>query len=710
MDRRALFIFVIGVFLFAFRARSQSPVIICASKTNDIVTILKDNAIPYRLYSDPATAVCAAAKGSGVMLLADGHPAQRLRLPESIFRLAKSKRLRLYVEYPESLPGIKMEDSPIPISIERGIITTSAIPGLDSLDLLGIHNGNVIPVKVPHSLIALGKVAGFDKAIYGISDISTCPLLFRQGNMMVATVPFSHCITARFGPSVSWQKIWRYILSWLDPRLDVTFRHWPLQVSPMYSQEEKLPGNAMMQSVRKGGNWFYKARFFVDPSWEKLFLRRTGNGTDVVGPPVSRQLPVGDGSLGVLEGQVSHINDDGSQPYRWWIRADDQAGVAYALALAGKYLKEGKFTWTADNLLNYLFVRSDLCTGPRDDSTSPSFGLIGWATTQPGVYYGDDNARTILSAIGASAALHTDQWNTYIIRAILGNFSTSGKNGFRGNVLEDASLQAKGWRYFAGRNIINVRPHYEAWLWACYLWLYSKTGYKPLLSKAESASRITMDSLHHWHWTNSLLDEKARMILPLAWLIRVDNTPEHRAWLKEVAGELLANLQPCGAIREKIGDSRYGSAGPPSSNKAYGSAEASLISKNGDPAVDLLYTENFAFFALNEAACATGDTVYRNAVRRIADFLIRIQVKSKVHPDLDGAWFRAFDYRLWDYWASNSDWGWGAWSTQTGWTQTWILSTLVLMQRHSSFWDETKYIHIRQQAEPIIREMLDKEP
>ena len=86
----------------------------------------------------------------------------------------------------------------------------------------------------------------------------------------------------------------------------------------------------------------------------------------------------------------------------------------------------------------------------------------------------------------------------------------------------------------------------------------------------------------------------------------------------------------------------------------------------------MLYTNNFALFTLNEAAQATGNPKYKQAVDKLSDFLTRIQIKSDKHKDLDGAWFRAFEYNRWDYWASNSDWGWGAWCTLTGWCQRFV--------------------------------------
>ena len=39
------------------------------------------------------------------------------------------------------------------------------------------------------------------------------------------------------------------------------------------------------------------------------------------------------------------------------------------------------------------------------------------------------------------------------------------------------------------------------------------------------------------------------MLLPLSWLVRVDDQPLHRQWVRDVAAALLARQQPCGAIQ-----------------------------------------------------------------------------------------------------------------------------------------------------------------
>jgi len=113
-----------------------------------------------------------------------------------------------------------------------------------------------------------------------------------------------------------------------------------------------------------------------------------------------------------------------------------------------------------------------------------------------------------------------------------------------------------------------------------------------------------------------------------------------------------------------------------------------------------------------EAAGATGEDFYSEAVDKIRDYLIRIQVRSPEHPELDGSWFRAFDYARWDYWASNADSGWGPWGTQTGWTQSWILNSMMLHQAGENYWDRTALAYknnpgFKKLVTRKIKQMLD---
>ena len=709
MNTKCLILSLVSFFCVSVASYSQKITLnFCGSPDNDLYVILKKESIQLIRFDTPEAAVENASEGSGVLIVSDTYPASPPNIKPEVFEKAKRKRLRLYIEY-HTFPALSnTTDSIFKSTLERGVITSNVFgDALKPMSIVSINDCHLISVDEKNPLMVLGKVAGFDKAEYGINDIKTYPLLFQKDNMLVATTKLSDFATGRYGPEQSWKQVWNYIISWVTGNNNFHFNHWLSYVDPMYTKNAKLPENAVRTSIAKGAEWFYKAHLFIAPSWKELWLKYQGNGLSPVGPPVSQQLPNGDGSLGILEGHVSSINYDGTQQYRYWVRADVQGEVAYALAAAGNLLHKDEYYKVAKNLANFIFYHSNLREGNKNDKNSPAYGLIGWSVTHPGVFYGDDNARCILGLIGASAYMNTSEWDTKILEAILANFRTTGKEGFRGPRLSEEDILKQGWKHFENRDIINPHPHYESWMWACYLWLYNKTGYKPLLQKAKEAIRLTMEAYpDKWKWTNGIQQERARMILPLAWLVRIENTAEHRRWLDEVVEKLLANQMECGAIREELGGAG-GQYGRTASNKAYGLREAPLIFENGDPVADMLYTSNFAFFSLNEAAHATGNKKYKIAVDKLSDFLTRIQVKSNRHKDLDGGWFRAFDYNRWDYWASNADVGWGAWSTLTGWIQSWIVSTQLLVERDNSYWELTKKSMINKRMTETVKTMLD---
>jgi hypothetical protein len=180
------------------------------------------------------------------------------------------------------------------------------------------------------------------------------------------------------------------------------------------------------------------------------------------------------------------------------------------------------------------------------------------------------------------------------------------------------------------------------------------------------------------------------MLLPLAWLVRVDDTGEHREWLNRVAEDMLKDQAPCGAIAERL--RAAGGGGHyvvPKTNEDYGTSETPLLQQGGDPVSDQLYTTGFALLGLHEAAAATGDAKLREAENRLAEFLVRIQVRSEKIPYTDGTWFRAFDFGRWDYWASSADMGWGAWSIESGWGPAWIPIVFGLREKETSLWELT---------------------
>jgi hypothetical protein len=233
--------------------------------------------------------------------------------------------------------------------------------------------------------------------------------------------------------------------------------------------------------------------------------------------------------------------------------------AAMALAFDGVINNDPRRCGVARNLNDFVYLASIATKGPRNDPESPSFGLLGWDVHHsPGVFYGDDTARSVLSVLACAALLDTDRWDEKILRCLLANLRTTGRLGFRGERIDEGPLHENGWRHHYEKDPIHCAPQFESVLWACFLWAYRRTGYGLFLDRPKSGIRRTMEAYPDgWRWTNGLQQERARMLLSLSWLVRVEETPEHRKWLRFMANELLEHQAVCGDIREELGPDAF---------------------------------------------------------------------------------------------------------------------------------------------------------
>jgi hypothetical protein len=520
-----------------------------------------------------------------------------------------------------------------------------------------------------------------------------------NGNWLIAATQLSNFITARYEPIDEWTTLWQSILTRVAPDQNLKFKYHPT-VHPAYGKADPLPKNAEHNSFTTYANWITHSRLLVSADRAPEINHQIATGAELINTPASS---TGDGTRGILEGYTSQIQTDGSQQQRLPLRADCNTESAMVLSLDPSPNSQK----IAQNLLNYVFIKSDICAGDRANPASPAYGLIGWGSTAPAwlvANYGDDNARAILVTILTQTSLRSTEWSPYILRAILANLRTTGTLGFRGDRVDMPALMQQGWKPYHDAATINYAPHFESYLWACYLWAYHQTGDPIFLNKTKTAIRMTMDAYPaKWRWGDNI--ERARMLLPLSWLVRVEDTPEHRGWLKRIATDLLACQQPCGAIQERLSGTGGGHYRIPQSNEAYGTGETPLLQTNADPASDQLYTTGFALLGLHEAVGATGDPDLKQAEDKLADYLCRIQVRSEKIPYLDGTWFRAFDYGKWDYWASSADLGWGVWSVEAGWGQAWTAALMALREKQTTFWDLTADSKIKEIL-PAIKDQM----
>jgi len=597
----------------------------------------------------------------------------------------------------------------LPVKAEKGdksnLCEAPSGPLRGKLDLSPFSGRERLQAEGPHLVSA--RVAGLDTAVYGLPK-ETWPLLFEHpdADVLVATTKLSQFVTGRYSPAEAWGPVWQMILGWLAPAKSVPKLAWTPTVRPAYGRDEPLPKDAELRALRRGAAWFIKSRFLVHPSWQDEIARTRPGGfihAELIGPGPKADWPIGDGSHGILEGHSSTIFADGSQPIRWGLRGDCNTETAMALALRSLVDDDQEYRKIASNLADFVYFRSSLHGGPRADPKSPSYGLLSFYSGGRGLgsYWPNDNAKANLATMTTAAALKTDRWDEPLLRTILANFRVTGPLGFRnGGPLSEAALEKNGWRHYAAKRYVTPWPQREGWAWAVYLWLYDKTKYRPLLDRAVAAISTTMHRYPDgWRWAiHQKQMERARMLLPLAWLLRVQDTPEHRKWFRRIADDLLAFQDASGGLHEEL-------AAVLESNEEYGSAEMTVMFRTGDPVADLIYVMHPALLGLHEGAAVTGDEDLKRAADRMAEFLVRVQVRSEAHPDLDGAWYRAFDTRRWDYWGSNGDNGWGVWCTETGWTQSRTVAALALRRLNTTMWDMTAGSRIADHFEEYRKRM-----
>lgn len=662
------------------------------SPDNDLYAALTAGGGKFARFEAPDEAISRASAGDIVLILADGYPDRRVELGPGSLEKASRKRLKLYIEYPAALEGLDI-GPPRAAVWERAVVTTDGMgEKLPRMRLLAVHGCRYLPAQAASPLLVLARVAGYDTAVYGLPN-EYAPLLFewQDGKAIVATTKLSGFITGRYAPAADWQTIWQFILGKLDPAHAPHPLQWTPVAGTAYGPQEELPQDFESRAFSSAVNWLSSAGLLL-PASRKAEVEaalRVNQETAPLPAAASAEAAAGDGSLGILEGFASGIQPDGTQLQRLPVRDDCQGETAMLFALDSVMNPQGSGGQIARRLLDFVYFDSDLCKGPRGDPRHPAFGLVAWGSTSPlwlVANYGDDNARSMLGTLMAAACLKTDRWDEPLARELLANFRTTGRLGFRGDRIDIPDLEKNGWRHYDDGETINYAPHFESYLWAVNLLAYRLTGFRPLLDRAANAIGMTMKAYPHgWRWKDNI--ERARMLLCLAWLVRLDDTPEHREWLQHISGDLLERQGPTGSIHEWFGAKASGFFQIPTSNEAYGTTETPLIQQNGDPATDQLYTTGFALFALHEAAAATGDAGLRRAEDRLAGFLCRIQIRSAKFPWLDGWWFRAFDDKRWEAWASSADAGWGAWSLEAGWAPAWTAATLALRVKNTTFWD-----------------------
>ncbi|MBE6550902.1 MAG: hypothetical protein E7665_02075 [Ruminococcaceae bacterium] len=638
-------------------------------------------------------ALACAKKGDTILFIDENYPRITDRIFDAaFFEKVSKKELSVFIEYPSELYGYEL-GSVTTASKERQVVRGDFFG--EELSDERIMSANTCffrhaDVSLENVLISTVRVAGYDKAAYPINESETPshPFLFiheKYKKAVICTSSLSVFAKARYAPKKSWRDVISKVISYLTGvSTEISVKY---DVRPAYDRDDALPADAYSKAFEKCSEWFTK--------------------TCITGTYDAKS---------VIEGFSSEIDYKGDQTSHSVIRPDCVGEATMLTALDYLVTKNPVSKLDSISILKYstlkksiLFPESTILVSEKD---SPMYGLMNWTTTQK-LFYGDDNARALLGMIAARSIIGSEADEALplldedIIRCTLANLRTTGINGFRHSSLSERDFKDRSWEYYYNEDLIEPTPHYTAYLWTLYLEIYALTGIEELFVRAKKAIRYCMEiGYKKWRWQNSLSGELTRMLLPLSFLVRVEDNEENRRWLSDMVDLVLSLMDESGAVHDMYGECSLGHYPPTRSNAAYGTTEAPLIQYNTDPATDLLYTTNWAAIGLHEAYLVLKDERTKNARDKLFDFLCRIQVKSDKHPYLDGAWMRAFDFDKWDYWASGADSGWGACCIESGWTNTWIASAFAFRLTETSLFRDDLKKDFSEKAKAVAEEML----
>ena len=370
---------------------------------SDLVQLLEKEGYTLKFYPSVSEALQNAPEKSGVLLLSDSYPVKGTSISQEDESLIEAKSLRVLVEFPQRI-GTTDSSKSDTLNLERIVVCDSINTELPFMSLLSFNRCILKETSdsINHPILVAAKVAGFDKAVYGLKDTETRPVLYyRTPHLLVSTTCISHFASDRYMPEQKIKSLYEYIFRWLLSKNTVTFSSWITYITPSYTPSDVLPENAGYESIKKGIEWFYNGHFLVNSEWKQNWVDKyMGDGTMPIGPSIPDQFQ----------------NGDGSQLYRYWMRADVQGEASYAFAAAGDLLENNEYSKVATNLIDYSF--KEYRDSERNDPASPSYGLLGWAYTHKGTYYGDDNARFLLGVIASSALLNDTEWDKKIAEGI----------------------------------------------------------------------------------------------------------------------------------------------------------------------------------------------------------------------------------------------------------------------------------------------------
>ena len=519
----------------------------------------------------------------------------------------------------------------------------SGIPGLITGDLLDDESNSMIDYycKMPDMeplLVYRGYVIAHthtDESRQDILNNSRAGLWRCCGNtVMMSAFQIHNFNKARFAPRNAWIKVIEYIAEWLTGSKP---SYIPKSVV-RYGVDDDLTDNETFDKCRK--NAVKKG-----VQWLKQFL-------------------IDDGVEGIREGLQHDVGPDGNQARAMSVRTDCTGESAGVFKMYSRITGLKEYAEIGSNLDSYVY-------GPMVVKGGLFDGMMRWAESAWGICYQDDVARSILPALYDCVFFEDDTHFSEIRRVLDFLVKTTAKDGTRVSRTDNINLSESAIAELAAATSGTHSAHYNAYYSAALLLAYKHSGEQRYLEVGRRGVETLMNLYPETRREHSETQEMCRLILPLAILYDVTGEDKHRDMLYRVASDLQKVKHSFGGYKEW--DTGYKAAFNRNSKD-----ECSVLTENGDPVADLLYSCNWLPMGFAYAYIATKDEWFYTLWREIVSFCISTQISSENSLN-DGSWCRAFDMNLKEAYAAPHDCGWATYCSETGWTCAEILMGMMFL-------------------------------
>lgn len=566
-------------------------------------------------------------------------PRLRVRLEEE-----NAKGKRIFTEALNSWGGIYSAD-PADTARRRLVVvqpeSEEGIPGLSTGDLLEDQSNSMMqpwytvpglkPLLVYRDHIIAHR--HWNASREEIVRNSGLGLWTIGGTVMMCSFEMHNFNRARFAPRKAWEKLIRFIARWITGA---------------------YPAYMPMPVVRHGTG----ADLSDDAVFDQVRREAVERGIRWLG-----QYLVDDGRGGIREGLKHNIDPDGRQLTADCVRTDCSGEAAGAFRFYGMLREDADSMRIAENL-------DDFVLGPMLVKGGPFDGMLRWTDTAWQVCYQDDAARALLPILYDCRFFGNTERFSEVCRALGFLVRTTAKDGCRVPRTDAPNLTEEGLSALAEAEHGLASAHYNAYYHAALLFAYLVGGNSVYLETARRGLETIMALYPDTKREQSETEEMCRLILPLAALYDATREQKHLSMLNRVTEDLMKHRHPSGGYCEW--DTGYKAS---CSRESRG--ECSLLTENGDPVADLLYSTNWLPVGFAVAYHVTGDKKYYGLWRDTAAFCLNAQIRSD-NPATDGSWCRAFDMELGEVYGCPHDVGWAPCCSESGWTDAEILMGLMM--------------------------------